>query len=238
MNADRSLLTAAQWARLSPLWPGQAHTPGVTAQDTRLFVEAIPWRLRCGVAWRDLPERLGPWHRVVVRFSRWKNGGVWAKARAAMQDDSGLNQLMVDSTVVRARQHSAGALKKRPAGAWPQPEWLLYQTTRELRRAGPAPATGPDRGPGWRLPPGPRLACSGPAPRSTGAGDRAYDADYLRAQILAAKAQVVISSKKNRNQIERCFNRFKAYRAIATRFDKTATAYLALVTLAAIRMWL
>lgn len=82
--------------------------------------------------------------------------------------------------------------------------------------------------------------------------DRACDADYLRAQILAANAQVVIPSKKNRlitiphdeasyenrNQIERCFNRFKAYRAIATRFDKTATAFLALVTLAAIRMWL
>lgn len=82
--------------------------------------------------------------------------------------------------------------------------------------------------------------------------DRAYDADYLRAQILEANAQVVIPSKKNRlvaiphdeasyenrNQIERCFNRFKAYRAIATRFDKTAAAYLALVTLAAIRMWL
>jgi transposase len=38
--------------------------------------------------------------------------------------------------------------------------------------------------------------------------------------------------------MERCFNRFKAYRAMATRFEKTALAYLALVTLAAIRMWL
>ena len=82
--------------------------------------------------------------------------------------------------------------------------------------------------------------------------DRAYDADYVREQIALAGAQAVIPSKKNRkvtiahddeiyknrNQIERCFNRFKAYRAIATRFDKTALAYSALVTLAAIRMWL
>ena len=82
--------------------------------------------------------------------------------------------------------------------------------------------------------------------------DKAYDADYLRAQITQAGAQAVIPSKKNRkvclphdaeiyknrNQIERCFNRFKAYRAIATRFEKTMLAYLALVTLAAIRMWL
>ena len=82
--------------------------------------------------------------------------------------------------------------------------------------------------------------------------DKAYDADYLREQIALAGAQAVIASKKNRkisiphdeesdknrNQIERCFNRFKAYRAVATRFEKTARAYLALVTLAAIRMWL
>lgn len=82
--------------------------------------------------------------------------------------------------------------------------------------------------------------------------DRAYDADYVREQIAQAGALAVIPSKKNRilfiphdeqlykarNQIERCFNRFKAYRSIATRFEKTALAYLALVTLAAIRMWL
>lgn len=82
--------------------------------------------------------------------------------------------------------------------------------------------------------------------------DRAYDADYVRQQVAQAGAKAVIPSKKNRkqvldydreiykhrNQIERCINRFKAYRGLATRFEKTASAYVALVTLAAIRMWL
>ncbi|SHL73489.1 Transposase DDE domain-containing protein [Hymenobacter psychrotolerans DSM 18569] len=82
--------------------------------------------------------------------------------------------------------------------------------------------------------------------------DRAYDADYVRAAVTQAGAHAVIPSKKNRthpiphdadaykhrNQIERCVNRLKAYRGLATRFEKTADAYLALVTLAAIRMWL
>jgi transposase len=82
--------------------------------------------------------------------------------------------------------------------------------------------------------------------------DRAYDADYVRHAIAHAGARAVIPSKTNRtaaiphdahaykqrNQIERCVNRFKAYRGLATRFEKTADAYLALVTLAAIRMWL
>ena len=74
----------------------------------------------------------------------------------------------------------------------------------------------------------------------------------MREQVALAGAQAVIPSKKNRkvaiahdeeiyknrNQIERCFNRFKVYRIIATRFEKTALAYLALVTLAVIWMWL
>ena len=43
---------------------------------------------------------------------------------------------------------------------------------------------------------------------------------------------------KNRNQIERCFNRFKAYRALAAWFEKTDLAHLALVIIAALRMGL
>jgi transposase len=118
MNADRTLLTDAQWARLSPMLPGQAHSPGVTAKHTRLFVAAVLWRLRCAVPWRDLPERFGPWHRVFVRFSRWKHSGVWARALAALQDKSGLAQLQVDSTIVRAHQQAAGALKKKARRPW------------------------------------------------------------------------------------------------------------------------
>ncbi|MGI4737548.1 MAG: transposase [Janthinobacterium lividum] len=61
MNEDRSMLIDAQWDRLSLLLSGQAHSPSTTAKHTRLFVEAVLWRARCGVAWRDLPvERFSP----------------------------------------------------------------------------------------------------------------------------------------------------------------------------------
>jgi transposase len=74
----------------------------------------------------------------------------------------------------------------------------------------------------------------------------------VRTQITQAGAEAVIPSKKNckqvvdhdreiykhRNQMERCINRLKAYRVLVTRFEKTASAYLALVTLAAIHIWL
>lgn len=107
------------------------------------------------------------------------------------------------------------------------------QTTPERRRAGPAPASGPDRGPGRRLSAGPEPARPDLRPGQQVLADRAHDADYVREQIALAGAQAVIPSQrnrkvftphddvyKNRNQIERCFNRFKAYRAIATRFEK------------------
>ncbi len=83
----------ALWVRFSPLLPGQTHTPGVTATDMRLFAEAIPWRLRCGIPWRALPERFGPWYRVFVRFSRCKNPecpgrGPWPLCRTRKDEPS------------------------------------------------------------------------------------------------------------------------------------------------------
>lgn len=118
MQKDRTFLTDAHWQRLLPLLPGQAGDCGVTAKDTRLFVEAVLWRLRCGVPWRDLPERFGAWSTVSVRFGRWKRKGVWDKVLAALQDESGLHELMVDSTIIRAHQHAAGARKKTARRPW------------------------------------------------------------------------------------------------------------------------
>ena len=118
MSEDRSLLTDAQWARLSPLLPGQKPSPGTTAKDTRLFVEAVRWRARCGVSWRDLPaERFGPWHTVYARFRRWRRAGVWPRVLAQVQDETALHRLAVDSTAVRAHQVAAGAKRKTaPSG--------------------------------------------------------------------------------------------------------------------------
>ena len=113
MNKDRSMLTDEQWARLSPLLPGQERSPGTTARDTRQFVEAVLWRARCGVSWRDLPaERFGPWHPVYARFRRWRQAGVWQRVLAQVQNATGLHRLMVDSTAIRAHQVAAGAKKK------------------------------------------------------------------------------------------------------------------------------
>jgi len=103
-----------QWERIKDLLPGRLGHVGVTAEDNRRFVEAVLYRYRAGSPWRDLPERLGDWKNTHQRFSRWGKTGVWQKILAHLAADADNEYAMIDSPIVRAHQHSAGALKKRP----------------------------------------------------------------------------------------------------------------------------
>jgi transposase len=104
-------LNDRQWGTISGLLPGREGSVGATAKDNRLFVEAVLWKYRAGVPWRDLPERFGDWKNVHRRFSRWAQGGVWDRVFEALTRDRDNEYLMIDSTIVRAHQHAAGAKK-------------------------------------------------------------------------------------------------------------------------------
>ena len=104
-------LSDRQWETISGLLPGRVGSVGATAKDNRLFVEAVLWKYRAGVPWRDLPERFGDWNNVHRRFSRWAQGGVWDRMFEALTRDRDNEYLMIDSTIVRAHQHAAGAKK-------------------------------------------------------------------------------------------------------------------------------
>ena len=101
------------WERIEGLLPGREDTVGVTAKDHRLFVEAVLYRYRAGIPWRDLPERFGVWKAVHTRFSRWAERGVWEKVFKHLATDADHEYAMIDSTMVRAHPHSAGATKRR-----------------------------------------------------------------------------------------------------------------------------
>jgi len=109
----RKMLRNDQWERIEHLLPGKASDRGVTAKDNRLFVEAVLWIARTGSPWRDLPPQLGNWHNVYTRFSRWGTTGVWRRVIEAVSTDADLQALLLDSTIVRAHQHAAGAQKKK-----------------------------------------------------------------------------------------------------------------------------
>ena len=109
----RLLLRDDQWVRIEPLLQGKAGDRGRTGADNRLFVEAVLWIARTGVPWRDLPTEFGAWNSVFRRFSRWADKGVWQKIFATLSQDADFEEVFLDSTIVRAHQHAAGASKKR-----------------------------------------------------------------------------------------------------------------------------
>ena len=110
---QRYALRDDQWERIKDLLPGRSETVGVTAKDNRLFVNAVLYRYRAGIPWRDLPARFGNWSVVHTRFTRWAKRGAWERIFKHLAEDADNEYAMIDSTIVRAHQHSAGAQKKR-----------------------------------------------------------------------------------------------------------------------------
>ena len=108
----RRWLTGTQWQRIENLLPGKAGDPGRTGEDNRLFVEAVLHIARVGCPWRDLPGEFGPWNSAYQRFARWSNKGVWHRVFADLSQDADFEEVFLDSTIVRAHQHAAGAPKK------------------------------------------------------------------------------------------------------------------------------
>ena len=114
----RHEITDRQWEAVSPLLSGKATDSGVTAQDNRLFFNAVVWTMRTGCPWADLPERFGKANTVCKRFRRLAQKDVWQRLFDALQAPE-LEWVMLDSTVVRAHQHAAGQKKATPPpSAW------------------------------------------------------------------------------------------------------------------------
>jgi len=112
---NRGDLTNEQWERLQPFLPPQKPRTGRPALDHRTILNGILWVLRTGAPWRDLPERYGKWTTVYSRFQRWRKAGVWDRilkdVQTLVDQDGNVDWEIhfVDSTIVRAHQHAAGA---------------------------------------------------------------------------------------------------------------------------------
>jgi transposase len=125
-------LTDEQWALLAPLLPVGRKSGRPPIWPKRALIDGIRWRVRVGAPWRDVPERYGPWRSVYWLFRAWQRAGVWALIVTSLQaraDAAGLItwDVSVDSTIVRAHQHAAGARRdgstqrERPGGVLPEP---------------------------------------------------------------------------------------------------------------------
>ncbi|MFN7020712.1 MAG: IS5 family transposase [Phycisphaerales bacterium] len=116
----RGDLSDSPWALIVNLFPTQSR--GGRWNHHRLMFDGIPWVLRTGVPWRDLPERYGRWGSVSHRFSRWRRVGTFdrvLKAPRIRLDKGGYidwDLWCVDGSNVRASRSAAGASKKRRTG--------------------------------------------------------------------------------------------------------------------------
>jgi transposase len=108
------VLSDAQWLLIEEMLPRPTGRKGRPFSDARTMVEAIIYRYRCGIAWRDLPEVFGPWQTVWTWHHRMAADGTWDRVLAkltAMANAAGLVDwsLSVDSTIARAHQHATNS---------------------------------------------------------------------------------------------------------------------------------
>ena len=251
MAVKRYELSQAQWERIAPLLPGKAGDPGRTGADNRLFVNGVLWVLRSGAFWQHLPERYGKWKSVHARFTRWGQGRGLGKG--VLRVDQGSRQSVPDARHHPGPRPPAGGRRKRGAqnqalgrsrgGLTTKIHMICDSLGRPLR---------------FMLTAGQRhdnltaKALLDGFQAQAVLADRAYDNNDLRQAIAEMGAEAVIPSTrsrkrpiphnvatyKNRNRIERCFNKLKHFRRFATRYDRRAEYYLAFIHLAAIMLWM
>lgn len=243
----RHEITDAQWEAIKDHLPGKEGDRGVTAKDNRLFINAIFWIAKTGAPWRDLPERFGNWNSVFQRFNRWGKAGVLSEIMTQLQDPD-LGALLLDSTIIRAHQHAAGA-----AGSCNEAEALGrsrggFSTKIHVACDGVGKPVSIILTPGQDhdITQGPQLIAGCEAEKVI--GDKGYDSDNFVGLIEAQGAEAVIPPRsnrtesrdydateyKNRNLVERFFNVIKHCRRVATRYEKTAHNFLAFVAFASI----
>jgi transposase len=262
------MLSEATWARLAPLLPPQKPWTGRPALDHRRFVEAVLWLARTGAPWRDLPPELMNWRTAWRRLQRWTAAGVWGhivEALRGMAADAGWEAHLLDSTVVRAHAHAAGARRAAGRQALGRSRGG-FSTKLHLR------ADGRGRPVAFHLTGGERHDLLGVGPLfergvlrtgRPGPGrprwrpdaviaDKAYSAAWLLEILRRKRIAPVIPSRsdqpenpdfdrqayRRRNLVERLVGKLKRFRRVATRYDKLAAHYLAFVQLAAAMVWL
>src|SRR5258707_8650924 len=103
----RHALPDEQWRRLQAVLPKQKAGLEPTRGD-RLFIEAVLFRAKTGIPWRDLPERFGPWKSVYNRFANWAAKDAWADVFCELRIEVDDRASIVDATIVRAHQDASG----------------------------------------------------------------------------------------------------------------------------------
>ena len=233
---NRKLLRNDQWERIKDLLPGKKGDPGKTGGDNRLFIEAVLWIARTGSPWRDLLPAFGNWHRVYTRYSRWGKKGfgnvcwnrspmilIWNNISSIAQSFEFLSMAQVlNKEGPQAIGRSRGGLTTKIHSAVD----ALGNPLRSILTAG--------------------------QDSDMVIADKADDANDFIQMIQDMEAMVVIPVRSNRNQqreydhhwykdrnlVERFFNKIKQFRRIATRYEKLDRNFMSMLNLVCTIIWL
>ena len=249
---NRYALRDDQWERMRDLLPGRAGHVGSTATENRRFGDAVLYRYRAGLPWRDLPARFGDCREMHTRPMRWSKSGVWEQGCKYLAADADTAYAMIDATIIRAHHHAAGAkggTTRQHASAAPAGEGgvstKLHATCDALGNPTSLPRT-----PGHASA---RAGANALLPEVVNRcqarlADSASDAhERVLAVLEQAAGTSMIPPKAHRRQarssdkplsqarplLEHCFATRKQYRALATRSDKRAASFLGALYLAA-----
>jgi transposase len=252
--ANRLVLTDEEWRILFPILVNHKYVYAGTEAQCRGFMDAVLWVLRSGAQWRLLPKTHGNWNSVFKRFSRWCRRGVWSDLHRACIEHPDLQQVFIDSTIVRAHACAAGA-----AGSTMEGEALgrsrggfgtkIHAITDGLGNPLGFVLTG---GQASDIGQADTLLQLAPEGVEALAADKAYDSDDF-IDVLQEKAiTAVIPPRSNRTEKRQCdwhvykerhliecfFGKIKHFRRIFSRFEKLQRNFMGFLGFVSALIWL
>jgi transposase len=213
------------------------------------MVNALLWILKSGAPWRDLPSRYPKWKSVHTRFLRWSRTGVWKRVLDAIAEIDGEIAIM-DASIVRAHQDAVGGKKTgsecigRSRGGPSTKIHVLVDALGNPIKVQLTEGQVHDVTQASQMLEG--------VTSTFVVADKGYDSNAIVEQIESQGSQAVIPPRrgrrversydravfKSRFLVEQFFGRIKRCRRIATRYEKLAITFLAMVLLACILVWL
>lgn len=218
----------------------------------RLIVEAMLYRMRVGCPWRDLPAEFGCWNSIYQQFNRWSSKAKLMSIFKALVHDPDLEWQCIDGSIVRAHQHSSGAVGNENQAIGKSVGGNTTKIHMAVDACGFPIEFDLTGGEVHDCKAAPALIDKLPASEHTIA-DKGYDSEDVREQIRNRSSNPVIPRKKNsktgnsdidwglykyRHLVENVFARLKHFRAIATRYDKLKRNYASMLAMACSYIWL
>jgi transposase len=223
-----------------------------TGNETKLkqFTEGLFWISRTGAQWRELPNVYGKWNSIFKKFNEWAKKDIWSKLLAFCANDPDMENVMIDSTIVRAHACAAGYGDQeieglgRSKGGFTSKIHAMVDGLGNLLKIIITPGQHHDITQAIPLLEGIKDA--------NVLADRGYISSLVREHIINKNSIPVIPSKSNskspidydkhlykeRHLVECFFSKLKHFRRVFSRYDKSARNFASFVSFVGAILWL